>query len=107
MELNIIVDGQDVAAQIIGHLGDEPAEQFAQKMQPLLDNAGKTITVYCSRLEAFSSAGLRFFMSLHKEAFEKGGRVIFRNLSENLRQELDETGFSSMFEFATDPVEKD
>ena len=99
MKLSIELQDNAALGILEGRLDTIAAQQFAADMQPLLDNADKTITLDCQKLEFISSSGLRLFLSLRKATMAKGGSVIVKNVSPEIKQVFTITGFSSLFQF--------
>lgn len=99
MTLEINIDGNAVNAVVTGRLDTAASTQFAADMQPLLDNADKTIVLDCSQMEFISSSGLRHFLSLRKQTIAKGGKVVIKGVSADVKQVFTITGFYSLFEF--------
>ncbi|MBQ5730276.1 MAG: STAS domain-containing protein, partial [Bacteroidaceae bacterium] len=64
-------------------------------VQPLLKQ-GATIVLNCEKMEYLSSSGLRVVLSTHKQITALGGRLIVRNLNNEVRSVFDLTGFSFM-----------
>lgn len=82
-----------------GRLDTAASSQFAKDIEPLLDNADKTIVLDCAGLEFISSSGLRLFLSLRKATIAKGGDVIIRSVKDEVKQVFTITGFYSLFKF--------
>ena len=61
-------------------------------------DAAGTIILDCTELSYISSSGLRIFLTLRKAAAEKGGRVIVRNIGNEIRSVFMMTGFLNLFE---------
>lgn len=99
MTLEINIDGNAVNAVVAGRLDTAASTQFAADMQPLLDNADKTIVLDCSQMEFISSSGLRHFLSIRKQTIAKGGKVVIKGVSADVKQVFTITGFYSLFEF--------
>ena len=87
-----------ILATVSGRL-DTPSAVIAQEeVTPLLENADKEITLDCSKLEYISSTGLRLLLTIRKEAGAKGGKVIIKNISEEIKNIFMLTGFHNLFE---------
>lgn len=99
MELKIKINEGEVLATLNGRLDTAAAAQFNIDMQPLMDNADKTITLDCNDLAFISSSGLRLFLSLRKATIAKGGKVIITGMQPEIKQVFTITGFLSLFEF--------
>ena len=98
MTLDVKIDGLTATGILAGRL-DTAATQFANDMQPLLDNADKQIVLDCTGLEFISSSGLRLFLALRKASMAKGGKVLLRGVAPAIKQVFTITGFSSLFDF--------
>ena len=99
MELIINNNGEELLAELIGRLDTAASAQFATDMQPLVNDASKTIVLDCSKLEFISSSGLRLFLTLRKATIAAGGKVILSGVSADVKQVFAITGFMSLFEF--------
>jgi len=98
MEIFITEKGSTMTAKLTGRLDTPAAAEVSQKVQPLLDNADKTIVLDCSEMTYISSSGLRIFLTIRKAAVAKGGKVVVEGLSTEIRQVFMMTGFLQLFE---------
>ncbi len=98
MEIFITENGSTMTAKLTGRLDTPAAAEVSQKVQPLLDNADKTIVLDCSEMTYISSSGLRIFLTIRKAAVAKGGKVVVEGLSTEIRQVFMMTGFLQLFE---------
>jgi len=97
MEINGTIEDGKVLVTIIGRLDSVnamTAEQYFLKYAEssndfLLDFAG---------VEYISSAGIRSLLTLYRTVTPKEGRVAIQNLNPQVREVLDETQFSALFE---------
>lgn len=87
-----------VLATISGRLDTPAAVKAQQEITPLLENAAKEITLDCTDLEYISSSGLRLFLTIRKEASAKGGKVIIKNINDEIKKVFMMTGFFNLFE---------
>ena len=87
-----------MTARLVGRLDTPAAVEVTREIQPLLDNAGKTIILDCSEMTYISSSGLRIFLTLRKAAAANGGQIIIEGLSSEIRQVFMMTGFLQLFE---------
>ena len=90
-------DGNMVAI-LEGRLDTAAAVETEKAMNPLNDVEGKDIIIDCTALEYISSAGLRIFLGIRKEAAPHNSKVIVRNINDDIRQVFMMTGFISIFE---------
>lgn len=99
MTINIKDEGSMKIATLSGRLDTAASAQFSKDIEPLIENADKTIVMDCEQLAFISSSGLRLFLTLRKATMAKGGKVIVRNISPDIQQVFTITGFTSLFEF--------
>lgn len=99
MEIKIQIKDTEVNAAFIGRFDTAASTKAAADMEPLLENADKTIILDCSALEFISSSGLRLFLSLRKQTIAKGGKVVITGMTPEVKQVFSITGFFSLFEF--------
>jgi anti-sigma B factor antagonist len=92
------IDGKLVAT-LIGDLDTAAAPQAEKDLEPLLSCGGKDIVIDCEQLDYIASSGLRLFLSILKQAKEKGSRVILKSVNDVVMDVMDLTGFVSIFEF--------
>ena len=98
MEISIKEENGGFIALFNGRLDTPAAITAQQNMAPLMENADKTITLDCSDLEYISSSGLRLFLALRKETSSKGGKVIIKNINDEIKKVFMMTGFFNLFE---------
>ncbi len=82
-----------------GRLDTAVSAQVQADLKPLIEQASDTVVLDCSQLEYISSSGLRIFLMLRKEASSKGGKVIIRGISNEIRAVFMMTGFINLFDF--------
>ena len=97
MEVKITTEGKETIAALIGRLDTLAAQEIAPQMDEL-KNAVGTIILDCTELSYISSSGLRIFLTLRKAAAEKGGKIIVRNINNEIRSVFMMTGFLNLFE---------
>jgi len=85
-------------AALSGRLDTPAAVKAQQEITPLLENADKTITIDCTDLEYISSSGLRLFLTIRKETASKGGKVVIKNINDEIKKVFMMTGFFNLFE---------
>ena len=98
MEVKIVREDKSVTAFLIGRLDTPASLEIAPEMNALADDAAGTIVLDCTELSYISSSGLRIFITLRKAAAAKGGRIIVRNISNEIRSVFMMTGFLNLFE---------
>jgi Anti-anti-sigma regulatory factor (antagonist of anti-sigma factor) len=98
MEVIINKENNVSTVRLIGRLDTPASQDVAQELEPLMADASGTIVLDCSEMGYISSSGLRIFLSLRKAAASRGGKVIVRNISDDIRQVFMMTGFLNLFE---------
>lgn len=98
MEVRITQKDNVMTAQLAGRLDTAVSQQVAAELQPLIDNADRTVVLDCKELAYISSSGLRIFLTVRKAAASKGGKVIVRDINNEIRQVFMMTGFLNLFE---------
>lgn len=106
MEVRITEQDNVMTAQLIGRLDTAVSQEVAAALQPVIDDAGKTIILDCKELDYISSSGLRIFLTVRKAAAAAGGKVIVRDISTEIRQVFMMTGFLNLFEMQETPKEQ-
>lgn len=90
-------EGQIIVA-FTGRLDTPAAQEANPVINPLLEEADKTIILDCKEMSYISSSGLRIFLTLRKAAEDKGGKIIIQNINDDIRSVFMMTGFLNLFE---------
>ena len=98
MDLKINKVEDVTTIQFSGRLDTPSSQEAMAQIAPILDNASGTIIIDCENLTYISSSGLRVFLTLRKAAAMKGGKVIIRNINDNIRNVFMMTGFLNLFD---------
>ena len=98
MEVKITEKDNVMTAALAGRLDTAVSQEVAAALQPLMDNADKALVLDCKDLAYISSSGLRIFLTVRKAAAAKGGKVIVRDITPEIRQVFMMTGFLNLFE---------
>ena len=98
MDVTITRENGITEVAFFGRLDTPASQEFAPKLEELKDDAAGTIILDCKELTYISSSGLRIFLTLRKAAAEKGGKVIVRSISNEIRAVFMMTGFLNLFE---------
>ena len=98
--MNIVIEKENgiVTARLEGRLDTPASLEVTPQMEALQADADGTIVLDCEKLEYISSSGLRLFLSLRKAAVNKGGTVIVKSISYEIRQVFIMTGFLNLFQ---------
>jgi len=97
MEIKISQDGNSIIASIIGRLDTIAAQNCEQDLKPVFDHADKDITLLLDKLDYVSSSGLRVLLNLRKEVTAKGGTLVLKNLTDEVKSVFVMTGFIKIF----------
>ena len=98
MELKIDKQNDISTVFFIGRLDTPASLEVSKELEPVQEDAGGTIVLDCKDLTYISSSGLRIFLTLRKAAIVKGGKVIVRNINDDIRGVFMMTGFLNLFE---------
>ena len=98
MEVNISHEDNTVMVRFSGRMDTPGAQEITPQMNALVEEASNTIILDCTELTYISSTGLRIFLTLRKAAADKGGKVIVRNICDDIRNVFMMTGFLNLFE---------
>lgn len=98
MEIKVLKEKDEVTVFLKGRLDTPAAQEVAAELEPLKNEASGTIIMDCGELSYISSSGLRIFLAFRKAAAEKGGKIIVRNITNDIRTVFMMTGFLNLFE---------
>ena len=87
-----------VTARLEGRLDTAASMEVAPEFEFLNQKAAQTVILDCKELSYISSSGLRLFLGLRKAASAKGGKVVVRGMSDEIRQVFMMTGFLNLFQ---------
>jgi len=98
MDITIIEEGNTINAVFDGRLDTVAAQQITETVEPLLQNAGRTIILDCEKMPFISSSGLRIFLKIRKEVEAKGGNMQLRKVCPEVRQVFKMTKLEDVFD---------
>ena len=98
MEIKVEKQNTIVTVYLKGRLDTLAAQEVSKQLESLNEEASGTISMDCTEMTYISSSGLRIFLTLRKAAAEKGGKVIVRGISNDIRSVFMMTGFLQLFE---------
>ena len=81
-----------------GRLDTPAAQEVSETIAPILEAADGTIILDCKEMTYISSSGLRIFLSLRKAAAAQGGKIIVKDINDDIRQVFMMTGFLNLFD---------
>jgi len=97
MEINTISKEEATVVSLEGNLDGTTAEFTQEKLLQLLTPNCELI-IDMAKCPYVSSAGLRVLLMTAKQLTRIGGAGVFAGLSEEVRDVMEMTGFSSIFE---------
>jgi len=95
MTINKTKDGEILILTLEGRLDTTTAPQLQNVLIPEFDT-NKSIRLDFKGMEYVSSAGLRVVLQAEKTAKAKGGSMILRNVSADIMEVFEMTGFSDL-----------
>ena len=97
MEVTITKQDNVTTARLIGRLDTPASLEIAKDVETLTEAADGTVILDCQDMTYISSSGLRIFLTLRKASSAKGGKIIIRNINDDIRQVFIMTGFLNLF----------
>jgi anti-anti-sigma factor len=82
-----------------GEMDTAAALEAEKILQPLYKAEGRDVIIDCEELEYIASSGLRILLSILKGAKAGGGRVVMRQMNDDIKDVFKLTGFIDLFEF--------
>jgi anti-anti-sigma factor len=95
MEITKTQENGKITITVEGKIGTNTSQQFQETLLPALDEANEVVLDF-SGVAYIASAGLRVLLMGHKTASSKNGSMMLINVSEEVMEVLDMTGFSDM-----------
>lgn len=99
MEIKIETQGNETLLKIKGRIDTATAVEFEKAIAPIIQTDMQMVVVDCKEFDYISSTGLRLFLTLHKTAKAKGGKLILRDMNADIKSVFDMTGFTPLFTF--------
>ena len=98
MDITITEEGNQLVAAFDGRLDTVAAQQISETIEPLMQNADKTLILDCEKMPFISSSGLRIFIKIRKETVAKGGKMVLRKVNNDVMQVFKMTKLDEIFE---------
>lgn len=96
MKVIIKTEGDVEILKIVGRVDTATSAQLEEIVSPYFTKAGSKVSFDCEDMEYISSAGLRVFLTAHKNIAMKGGSFSVCNISPQVKSVFDMTGFSKI-----------
>ena len=81
-----------------GRLDTPASQEVSGTIDPVLEAADGTVVLDCKEMTYISSSGLRIFLALRKAAAAQGGKIIVKDINDDIRQVFMMTGFLNLFD---------
>jgi anti-sigma B factor antagonist len=81
--------------ELTGRLDAITAPQIEGDLLPTIIEH-KNVTLDFAKVVYISSAGLRILLTAHKQALASGGRLVLKNISPDVREVFEMTGFTDV-----------
>lgn len=98
MDIDISKEGNTITAVFDGRLDTVAAQQIANTLDPLLQQADNNIVLDCGKMPFISSSRLRIFLKIRKEVAAKGGKMCLKNVCPDVQQVFKMTKLDDIFE---------
>lgn len=97
--LNITINEQAgrLVAALAGDLDNATSTQAKRGLEPLFDRTDCDVVIDCTELNYISSSGLRIVLDVFKHTRSNGHKAILKNLSEDVKEVFDLSGFLQLF----------
>ncbi len=96
MNVTLKEDGNRTIVILEGRLDTTNVEQFQKDIAPLMEGDKPDIEIDCTGMAYTSSQGLRQFLMLQKSVSLRGGRLVMKNMTPQVKEVFDITGFSNI-----------
>lgn len=94
MEIKKSKENQTLNIKLLGRLDTNTAPELDENIKGDLDSVTEII-IDLKNLDYISSAGLRTILVIHKAMNAKSGKLVIKNVKDEVMEVFDMTGFSS------------
>lgn len=98
------IDGQ-IVIYLSGRIDSTASVEFEEKLIEIIDKGSHNMIADFEKIQFISSAGLRVLLLAAKKIKPYGGKLMLSNMSKDVREVFDISGFSSIFEIHTTAAE--
>jgi anti-sigma B factor antagonist len=98
MEIKVDKIDGNVVVSLSGRIDSTAAVEFEEKLIEIIDTGCHTMVVDFLRVQFISSAGLRVLLLAAKKVKPYGGKILLCDMSKDVREVFDISGFSSIFD---------
>jgi len=98
MEISVDKIDQHTVVSLSGRIDSAAAVEFEEKLIEIIDAGNNTMIIDFLRVQFVSSAGLRVLLLAAKKVKPYSGKIILCDMSKEVREVFDISGFSTIFE---------
>ena len=97
--LNITINEESgrLVAALVGDLDNAASTQARRGLEPVFERKDCDVVIDCTELNYISSSGLRIILDVFKHTRSNGHKAILKNLSEDVKEVFDLSGFLQLF----------
>jgi len=95
MNITKNLEGNDLTIFLEGRLDTVSSVEFEKSVKGSL-KTGFNLMLDCSKLEFLTSSGLRAILSIQKDVYANGGKMILRHVNQDIMNIFTMTGFSNI-----------
>ena len=95
MNITKNLEGNDLTVSLEGRLDTITSAEFEKSVKGSL-KTGYNLVLECSHLEFLTSSGLRAILSIQKDVYANGGKMILRKVNSDIMNIFNMTGFSNI-----------
>ena len=97
--LNITINEESgrLVAGLVGDLDNAASTPAKRSLEPVFERTDCDVVIDCTGLNYISSSGLRIILDVFKHTRSNGHKAILRNLSEDVKEVFDLSGFLQLF----------
>ena len=97
MDITINQVEDRLVAALAGDLDNAASTQAKRGLEPVFERTDCDVVIDCTELKYISSSGLRIILDVFKHTRSNGHKAILKNLSEDVKEVFDLSGFLQLF----------
>ena len=97
MNITINEESGRLVAALVGDLDNAASTQARRGLEPVFERKDCDVVIDCTELNYISSSGLRIILDVFKHTRSNGHKAILKNLSEDVKEVFDLSGFLQLF----------
>ena len=97
MDITINQVEDRLVAALVGDLDNAASTLAKRGLEPVFERTDCDVVIDCTELNYISSSGLRIILDVFKHTRSNGHKAILKNLSEDVKEVFDLSGFLQLF----------